>query len=278
VIVDPGTYCYQGDRSLRDHFRSTWAHNTVRVDGEDQSQMLGPFLWGRRARPRPLAWAVGPGWQYFEGEHDGYARRGVTHRRSAVYVAAGYWIVIDWLLGTGRHELSATFQLGEGMSAEGGGDGVFTDEGGRSVRIASWLPEGVRQEIVEGRETPPAGWVSPGFGLRRPAPALIASGAVALPATLAFAIVPRGAAGAPEVSCPTGPLAGGLTVVADLADGSDRLTFGGARGDGGERFSGRFGFVADRGGSRAASALDVSEWTEGGVDVDYSPVENLLRG
>lgn len=278
VIVDPGTYCYQGDPTLRDHFRSTGAHNSVRVDGEDQSQMLGPFLWGRRARPTPLAWATGPGWQYFEGEHDGYARRGVTHRRSVVYAASGYWIVVDFLTGSGLHELSATFQLGEGMSRGGSGDGVFTDGEGRSIRIGSWLPEGVRLEIVEGQKTPPAGWVSPGFGLMRPAPALVARGTTTLPAALAFAVVPLGAGEPPEVSCPSGPLSQGIEVVAGFADGSDRLMFGGARGDGEERFVGRFGFVAERRGRRVAWGVDVSEWTHGGTRIDYSPVESLLRG
>jgi hypothetical protein len=278
VIVDPGTYCYQGDPSLRDHFRSTWAHNTMRVDGEDQSHMLGPFLWGRRAEARPVAWAAGPDWQYFEGEHDGYERRGVTHRRAVVYVAAGYWVVVDTLLGTGRHEVSATFQLGEGMSEGGSADGVFSDDEGRSVRVASWLPDGVRLEVVEGREAPPAGWVSPGFGKRRPAPALVASGAATLPASLAFAIVPRGAGGEPDVSCPSGPVARGVTIVADFADGSDRLMFGSSRGDGGERFGGRFGFLSERRGRTTASGIDVSEWSDGREAVDHSPVENLLKG
>lgn len=278
VIVDPGTYCYQGDRSLRDHFRSTWAHSTVRIDGEDQSRMLGPFLWGRRAEPRPLAWATGPGWQYFEGEHDGYARRGVTHRRTVVYAMAGYWVVIDTLLGTGRHEFSATFQLGEGMSEGERGDGLFTDDEGRSIRVESWLPDGARLEVVEGRVDPPAGWVSPGFGLKRPATALIAAGACTLPAALVFAIVPRGVGGLPVVSCPSGPLSGGVTIVADFADGSDRLVFGSPLGIEGGRFSGRFGFLSERRGRRAASGLDVSEWNDGRGDVDFSPVENLLRG
>ncbi len=278
VIVDPGTYCYQGDPALRDHFRSTGAHNTVRVDGEDQSEMLGPFLWGRRARPSARAWATSPHWQYFEGEHDGYSARGVTHRRSIVYVAGGYWIVIDFLLGTGRHELSATFQLKEGMSPGGSVGRTFTDGEGRSVRIESWLPEGVGVEIIEGREDPPAGWISPGFGHKTPAPALIARGAATLPAALAFAIIPIGDGESPEVSCPSGPVARGVEIVTAFADGSDRLMFGSACRDGDERFVGRFGFVEERCGRRVASGLDVSEWTVGSARVDFTPVENLLRG
>lgn len=49
VLVDPGTYIYNGDPEMRDLFRSTAVHNTVCVSGKDQSEMLGPFLWGKRS-------------------------------------------------------------------------------------------------------------------------------------------------------------------------------------------------------------------------------------
>lgn len=49
VLVDPGTYIYNGDLEKRDLFRSTAMHNTVCVGGKDQSEMLGPFLWGKRS-------------------------------------------------------------------------------------------------------------------------------------------------------------------------------------------------------------------------------------
>ncbi|MHC4560573.1 MAG: heparinase II/III domain-containing protein, partial [Planctomycetota bacterium] len=45
VLVDPGTYDYFSYRKWREYFRSTQAHNTVVVDGRDQSEMLGLFLW-----------------------------------------------------------------------------------------------------------------------------------------------------------------------------------------------------------------------------------------
>ena len=50
VLVDPGTYDYFTHPEWRRYFRSTQAHNTVEVDGLDQSQQLGLFLWGARAQ------------------------------------------------------------------------------------------------------------------------------------------------------------------------------------------------------------------------------------
>ncbi len=48
VLVDPGTYDYFTHPEWRTYFRGTPAHNTVTIDDANQSEMLGPFLWGRR--------------------------------------------------------------------------------------------------------------------------------------------------------------------------------------------------------------------------------------
>ncbi len=45
ILVDPGTYAYHTEPSWRRYFRSTLAHNTVGIDGEDQSVQAGNFMW-----------------------------------------------------------------------------------------------------------------------------------------------------------------------------------------------------------------------------------------
>lgn len=56
ILTDPGTWNYHLSRRLRDEFRSTAWHNTVCVNGKNQSELLGPFLWGKRADTRLLDW------------------------------------------------------------------------------------------------------------------------------------------------------------------------------------------------------------------------------
>jgi len=45
VLIDPGSGQYNGSSTVRHYFRSTIAHNTLRVEGSNQAEELGPFLW-----------------------------------------------------------------------------------------------------------------------------------------------------------------------------------------------------------------------------------------
>ena len=50
IFVDSGTYNYHITPEDRNYFRSTAAHNTVMIDEREQSEMLGPFIWGKKAK------------------------------------------------------------------------------------------------------------------------------------------------------------------------------------------------------------------------------------
>ena len=54
IFVDSGTYNYHFLPDNRDYFRSTVSHNTVMINGKEQSEMIGPFLWGKKATTRIL--------------------------------------------------------------------------------------------------------------------------------------------------------------------------------------------------------------------------------
>lgn len=90
VLIDPGTFIYNGDRRMRDKFRSTCVHNTMCVGGRDQSEALGPFLWGRKANVSGFALEECEGCITMSAEHDGYSpvctRRTVEVRGANVVI------------------------------------------------------------------------------------------------------------------------------------------------------------------------------------------------
>lgn len=103
LVTDPGTGSYLGDVALRRRLRGTGAHATISVDGMDQSQQGGPFLWTRHARARLLTCDLGSG--VAVGEQDGYQALDdpVTHQRVLVRAGEGAFLVVDCLQGASEH-------------------------------------------------------------------------------------------------------------------------------------------------------------------------------
>lgn len=73
VLIDPGTYIYHCDIKSRNEFRKTCNHNTVCVEGKDQSEMLGAFLWGRKAECTLLKYNDENDSVIIEASENGYA-------------------------------------------------------------------------------------------------------------------------------------------------------------------------------------------------------------
>jgi uncharacterized heparinase superfamily protein len=97
VIVDSGVYTYAAGE-WRDFFRSTRAHNTVEVEGENQSDVWSSFRVGRRAKPHHVRVSA----RGVRAEHDGYQhlRVPVRHRRT-IRIGERFIVVRDELLGSG---------------------------------------------------------------------------------------------------------------------------------------------------------------------------------
>jgi uncharacterized heparinase superfamily protein len=73
VIVDSGVNDY-GLSETRRYCRSTGAHNTVDIDGQDQCEMWGAFRVARRGYPQDVRWEPSPDGFALSGWHDGYRR------------------------------------------------------------------------------------------------------------------------------------------------------------------------------------------------------------
>ena len=175
VFVDPGTYDYFSYGSWRDYFRSTRAHNTVVVDGCDQSEMLGPFLWGGRARSRCLRWEPTPGGGTVTGEHDGYGRvtPPVIHTRTITLDSElGEVRVVDQLAGAGRHTADFCLHLAEDCSLQPLSETHYEVNCGKEGIVVE-LDGRLAVHALCGAEDPIGGWVSRGYHRKQPATTLI---------------------------------------------------------------------------------------------------------
>ena len=197
ILADPGTYCYHGEPEWRHYFRSTIAHNTVRIDGRDQSVSGGPFLWTRHAGTTPLRDdTCAHGEQVWAAVHDGYRSLSsgrVRHQRVVRLQAEERLLsVTDQLTARGEHTVELAFHLGPDVTARlHGRCADLTWTAGEELRHATLdLPEGLDWSEHRAETEPVLGWYSPRFGERVPATTLVGSGRavgrVELHSTLSF--------------------------------------------------------------------------------------------
>jgi hypothetical protein len=165
LLVDPGTFCYHDDPGWRDYFRSTAAHNTVRVDGQDQSVMGGPFMWLRKASPRVETVELEAPVQRIRASHEGYCRLAdpVIHAREvALDAAAGRVTVRDELRCRAGHQVERYWHFPPRCKVQLGEDGVLR-AAVPGVILEMRCPDAAI-ELLSGHRNPRAGWFSPRFG------------------------------------------------------------------------------------------------------------------
>jgi len=181
VLVDPGTYDYFTYPRWREYFRSTRTHNTVVIDGRDQSEMLGPFMWGAKARAKCVLWEPSGDGGKVSGEHDGYARLpdAVVHRRTLELDGPKRELTVrDDILTRGRHDAQVYFHLAENCGViQAAPNRYEIDVGPGGVTIE--LDPRLSVRTLCGSEDPIGGWVSRGYHRKATSTTLVGHCAVA---------------------------------------------------------------------------------------------------
>ncbi len=198
IVVDSGVGTYYGDPHRREYYRSTRAHNTVAVDGAEQSEIWAVFRVGRRARPldvrrgdegRSLAWVA--------GSHSGYRRLpgGILHRRWVCWVDRRFWVVCDRVSGRGSHRVESFLHFHPDVRTvapptAGAAARPAEVAGRRSVlRVVPWGFD--RVETVAGGTAPLQGWYAPEFGVHLENPTWTFSAAGDLPVWTGYVLWPE---------------------------------------------------------------------------------------
>ena len=169
VIVDSGTYDYFSDPEMRDYFRTTAAHNTAEVDGTNQSELLGPFMWGKRAEPVVRSRHNDEFRQILEAEHDGYTglEDPVIHRRRFVLDESTRSLTIsDTFECDGKHSVALHLHLAPGFSATSNSSKTLVANNTHlSLRIDS---DTHAFSVLDAGTKDPRTWVSPSYHVKQP--------------------------------------------------------------------------------------------------------------
>lgn len=169
ILIDPGTYAYHTQKQWRDYFRSTPAHNTVTIDGVDQSEIAGAFMWMRKANARALLHRPLDAVQVFEGEHDGYTRLPdpVVHKRRIAFDAEANRIVVtDFLSCIAEHEVLLHWHMSETCSVATTKDGFTVSAQDVTLEFSCAAPGFELALLRAGEEAPFGGWISRSFDVK----------------------------------------------------------------------------------------------------------------
>ena len=162
VVVDSGVFDYEPS-SERAYARRTSAHNTVVIDGEEQSEVWRVFRVARRAKPlRAFFEKQVDGSVIFEGAHDGYTRLAgrPIHKRHISYDGQGSWVIKDMLEGRGTHQMESYIHVHPDFQ-------ILQSEAGIRVIEPSGSTMAIIEAIGPNQIRVEQGWYFPEFGLKR---------------------------------------------------------------------------------------------------------------
>lgn len=195
VLRDSGTYQYYApDRpALAAHFKSLAAHNTIQIGAAEPVEHVSRFLWFPWPRGRLLRFEVDrpDGVLLLEVERRDYDRAPwhIRHRRSVIGLPGDTWLIVDDLLGRGRHSVCLRWQLADSPCERADEDRsvlLRTPAGAFGLSVVAAGGERLGGRVVRGQSSDAdvQGWHAPYYGELLAAPALEVRAEATLPVRL----------------------------------------------------------------------------------------------
>ena len=177
LLVDTGTSTYTAG-AVRDHERSTAAHNTVEIDGQDSTEVWGAFRAGRRARVGNVSTAASAEMVTVEAEHDGYRHLKGAPRHHRRWSLTGHGLrVDDQISGRGRHQVVLRWHVAPGARIQLHPRGATVSTATATFDVTVTTAGGLALEATTAQ-------VSAGFGHTVEAPVLVCTLHPELPARI----------------------------------------------------------------------------------------------
>ena len=167
ILVDPGTYRYNGVPEWRSYFKGTMAHNTVTIDRLDQAVQETGFIWSKPYNTRFQDSSEHVDGFLVSAIHDGYTRlkEPVWHKRSVFFFQETNFLIRDSFFGDGTHDFQLNYHLHPEVTLTKVKDWWLIDNQGAKVFVR--FVDEHDFLLVNGQEHPPLGWYAPSYGIKK---------------------------------------------------------------------------------------------------------------
>jgi hypothetical protein len=162
-IVDSGTFTYNGDLNWRKYFKGRTAHNTSVID-EQNPVPVELFETNRIPTTEIGGFQTNKEFEWISSKYTGY--KDLTHVRQIFFVKSEYWLILDYLKGSGNHTYDIYFHFNHDLEAKfDDAHNVLVSNAESTLKIIPAPMSGLNSEIIDTE-------ISPQYGIKNKACAL----------------------------------------------------------------------------------------------------------
>ncbi len=171
-LIDAGMLTYNGELEWQNYFRSGQAHNTITIDDNSASKLVGRLGYAHVPSVQPSCFVAQEDFSFVEGHFTGFGLQ-ISHRRGVFYRRGDYWLIWDRLEGEGEHVIDRWFHFAPALQVHHEQDRIVAQYApGQKLLLHDLSALPAQAEIFCGGSQPQQGWSAPNYGCKIPATVL----------------------------------------------------------------------------------------------------------
>ncbi len=171
-LIDSGTYSYHTKEKWRNYFKGTSAHNTLEVDGQNQSKTTGNFMWMQKADVEIEEIRLDNNIDLIRASHNGYIKQGIGIKHSRELTKTQDYILIkDFTQNVDKklHNFSLNWHFSPDCKIEKIENNVFKIINNKeTIYLRLSEQKNLAIKIHNGNKNPLKGWESKEFDKKSP--------------------------------------------------------------------------------------------------------------
>ncbi len=175
VFIDSGTYCYHSDHEWRQYFIGTLAHNTIRMNEQNQAENGGPTLWTNRYQTKLIESYSSRESDMIHTSHDGYSSQEIIHYRKINLNKLENIVIIEDSIEMGSNKdvvIEFPLHLHPEIKIKKDQTNIYELILPNEDTILLHMDNKLNPVLVNGSQEPILGWYSTAFYQKTPCPVI----------------------------------------------------------------------------------------------------------